>query len=85
MVGIKGVSYSVPDGQPTKLWIIEDIKTGQTFTYIIDTKQCDKSTNPIHPMNCIPRMIYFKDFHNLYLNFIRRGCNLYRFNVIRIW
>jgi hypothetical protein len=58
MVGMKGVSYNVPGGEQTKLWIIENIKTGQTYVINLDTKQCDKSTNPMRPMNCIPGMIY---------------------------
>ncbi len=55
---MKGVSYNVPGGEQTKLWIIENIKTGQTYVINLDTKQCDKSTNPMRPMNCIPGMIY---------------------------
>lgn len=54
MVGLKGVTYNVPDQTPTKLWIIEDFKTGVTYTYIIDTKHCDKSINLLPTYKCIP-------------------------------
>jgi hypothetical protein len=77
MVGMKGVSYNVPDEQQTKLWIIENIKTGQIYTINLDTKQCDKSTDSIQPMDCIPGMIYLTDFPYEYFPFFFRKFNLY--------
>jgi hypothetical protein len=54
MVGMKGVSFNVPDEQQTKLWIIENLNDKQIYVINLDTKQCEKSTNSIQPMNCIP-------------------------------
>lgn len=31
---MKGISYNIPDGQQTKLRIIEDLKGGETYIYI---------------------------------------------------
>ena len=62
MVGMRGISINVPDEEQTKLWIIENIKDGQIYTINIDTKQCDKSTNPIKPMDCIPGIFIFNYF-----------------------
>ncbi|CAF2332074.1 unnamed protein product [Rotaria sp. Silwood2] len=54
MVGMKGVSFSVPDQQKSNLWIIENINDGQIYTIDLDSKQCYKSTMPIKPLRCIP-------------------------------
>lgn len=61
MVALKGVIYDVPDQTPTKLWIIEDLKSGQLYTYFIDTKKCDKSINPVPTFKCIPGSIFFNE------------------------
>jgi hypothetical protein len=61
MVGMKGVSINVPDEQQIKLWIIENMNDGQIYAINLDTKQCDKSTNPIRPMNCIPGIFLLID------------------------
>ncbi|CAF1411074.1 unnamed protein product [Adineta steineri] len=54
MVGMRGVSFTIPNQQKSNLWIIENIKTGQTFTIDEDEKKCYKSSLPIKPVNCIP-------------------------------
>lgn len=64
MVGMKGFSIIVPSEQKTNLWIIENMFTGQIYTIDIDTKQCQKSTNTIQPVGCLPRNLYN------YLNFV---------------
>jgi hypothetical protein len=69
MVGMKGISINVPDEQQTKLWIIENVKDGQMYTINIDTKQCDKTTNPIKLMECIPGKLSLIDFRNSYLKY----------------
>jgi hypothetical protein len=61
MTGMKGVSINVPDEQQTKLWIIENMNDGQTYVVNLDTKQCDKSKNPIPPMSCIPGIFLLID------------------------
>lgn len=63
---MRGISINVPDEQQTKLWIIENIKDGQIYTINIDTKQCDKSTNSIKPMDCIPSNSFLISFRNSY-------------------
>lgn len=54
MVGMKGVSYNIPDQTPTKLWIIENFKNGQIYTINMDTKQCSKTNDPVPTFKCIP-------------------------------
>ncbi len=39
MVGIKGFSFNLPYEQQTKLWIIENINNGQSYTIDLDTKE----------------------------------------------
>ncbi|UJR10031.1 hypothetical protein I4U23_014254 [Adineta vaga] len=54
MIGMKGVSFSIPDQQKSNLWIIENMNGGQIYTIDQDTKRCYKSTMPIKPLQCIP-------------------------------
>ncbi|CAF1428398.1 unnamed protein product [Rotaria sordida] len=54
MVGMQGVSFSIFDQQKSNLWIIESMSDGKIYTYDRDSKQCYKSTMPIHPITCIP-------------------------------
>ncbi|CAF0739491.1 unnamed protein product [Rotaria sordida] len=54
MVGMKGVSFSVPDQQKSNLWIIENTNDGQIYTIDLDSERCYKSTMPIKPLRCIP-------------------------------
>lgn len=53
MVGMKGMSYSIPDQQKSNLWIIENSNDGQIYTIDLDTKMCYKSLMPIKPLSCI--------------------------------
>jgi hypothetical protein len=59
MTGMKGISINVPDGEKTRLWIIQNNTDGQMYTINLDTKQCDKSTMPFKPLNCIPGIFLF--------------------------
>ena len=54
MVGMKGVSFSIPDQQKSNLWIIENSNDGQIYTIDYDSKRCYKLTIPIKPLRCIP-------------------------------
>ncbi|CAF0759060.1 unnamed protein product [Rotaria sordida] len=54
MVGLKGVSFSIPDQQQSNLWIIENRNDGQIYTIDQGSKQCQKSQMPIQPLSCIP-------------------------------
>lgn len=54
MVGMKGVSYSIPDEKQSNLWIIENNVDGQVYTIDRDSKLCFKSKLPVKPLNCIP-------------------------------
>ncbi|CAF0774307.1 unnamed protein product [Rotaria sp. Silwood1] len=54
MVGMKGVSFSVPEQKKSNIWIIENINDGQIYTIDLDSKQCYKSTMPIKLLRCIP-------------------------------
>jgi hypothetical protein len=62
MVGMKGVSFTLPEQEKTNLWIIENTKDGQIYTINEDTKKCDKSKMPINPQNCIPGILIFVGF-----------------------
>ncbi|CAF1560981.1 unnamed protein product [Rotaria magnacalcarata] len=53
-VGMKGVSFSVPEQQKSNVWIIENMKSGQIYTFDEDSKKCYKSINPIKSFSCIP-------------------------------
>jgi hypothetical protein len=59
MAGMKGVSTNVPDGEKTRLWIIQNITDGQMYVINLDTKQCDKSTMSVQPSDCIPGIYFF--------------------------
>ncbi|CAF3372773.1 unnamed protein product [Rotaria socialis] len=54
MVGMKGVSFMLPDLHKSNLWIIENINDGQMYVIDQDSKRCDKSPMPIKPLKCIP-------------------------------
>jgi hypothetical protein len=62
MVGMKGVSFTLPEQEKTNLWIIENTNDGQIYTINEDTKKCDKSKMPINPLNCIPGILIFVGF-----------------------
>ena len=59
MAGMKGVSINVPDEEKTRLWIIQNITNGQMYVINLDTKQCEKSTMPVQPSDCIPSIFYY--------------------------
>jgi len=61
MIGMKGVSFNVPDQQQTNLWIIETLNDGQDYVIDLDTKQCTKSMNPVKQLNCIPETAIYID------------------------
>ncbi|CAF1172551.1 unnamed protein product [Rotaria sp. Silwood1] len=54
LVGMKGVSFSVPNQQKSDVWIIENMNDGQIYVIDEDAKKCYKSTMPIKPFHCIP-------------------------------
>ncbi|CAM4916826.1 unnamed protein product [Rotaria socialis] len=63
LVGMKGVSFSVPKQEKSNLRIIENMKSGQIYTFDEDSKQCYKSINPIKSYSCIPdSAIYLHSF-----------------------
>ena len=59
LVGMQGVSYSPFDSKKSNIRIIENITDGSILTFDEDTKQCYKSSMPIHPMDCIPGKLLF--------------------------
>ncbi|CAF4374807.1 unnamed protein product [Rotaria magnacalcarata] len=67
-VGMKGVSFSVPEQQKSNLWIIENMKSGQIYTFDEDSKKCYKSINPIKSYSCIPGMKFVS--HQLLASFL---------------
>lgn len=62
MAGMKGVSFSMSDKTKSNIWIIENLKDGQTYTIDLDSKKCYKSTISTNPFRCIPGM------QNKYIN-----------------
>ncbi|CAF1239125.1 unnamed protein product [Rotaria sordida] len=54
LIGMKGVSLSVPDQQKSSIWIIENMNDGQIYAIDEDAKKCYKSTMPIKPIHYIP-------------------------------
>ncbi len=51
---MKGQAISIPDGQKSNWWIIENMRNGQTYTIDQDSKICYKSTITQKPLYCIP-------------------------------
>lgn len=54
LVAMQGISFTAFDQQKSNLWIIENMNNDTVFTFDRDTKQCYKSSLPIHPIPCIP-------------------------------
>jgi hypothetical protein len=51
---MKGEAISIPDGQKSHWWIIENMNDGQTYTIDQDSKKYYKSTIITKPLYCIP-------------------------------
>ncbi|CAF1255538.1 unnamed protein product [Didymodactylos carnosus] len=53
MIAMKGVASVLPNQQKTNLWVIENMKTGQIYTFYEDLKRCDKAVETLRPVQCI--------------------------------
>jgi hypothetical protein len=54
MIAMKGGAFIVPTQQKTSLWVIENMRTGQIYTFYEDLKRCDKAVESLRPLQCIP-------------------------------
>ncbi|CAF1098787.1 unnamed protein product [Rotaria sp. Silwood1] len=60
LVALKGEATSIPDGQKSHWWIIENMKDGQTYTIDQDSKKCYKSIITLKPLYCIPETAVYQ-------------------------
>jgi hypothetical protein len=72
------------------MWVIENMNTGQIYTFYDDLKQCDKAVEILWSLHCIPDILNTafatpNKHKNLFFSFDDRYSNFPAFFCIWIW